>query len=215
MRKLLLFGVLVCALCSCGSGSGDSKKGHEYVDLGLPSGLKWATCNVGASSPEDYGDYYFWGGLSAEDESNSSTCPTFNKDINDFSENPEYDVARANWGGSWRMPTAAEFQELIDHCDWTWTTQNDRKGYKVTGPNGNSIFLPAAGGHGSSGPNPWVAGKEGHYWSSTPYRSWNDAANGLYLNARNQSVTYEFRSHGCSVRPVQGEKKLAEQYLGK
>ena len=125
--------------------------GHDYVDLGLPSGLKWATCNVGASSPEEYGGYYAWGETttkSSYDESNSltsgkSVSELWLAGIIDDSGNltMQYDAARANWGGSWRMPTKTECQELKDRCVWNWTSQNGHTGYKVVGPNGNSIFL--------------------------------------------------------------------------
>lgn len=112
--------------------------GREYVDLGLPSGLKWAACNVGANLPEAYGVYFAWW---------------------------QQDTATTNWGDSWRMPTKAEQEELINKCKWRWIRRNGVKGYKVIGPNGNYIFLPAAGYKGFgilSEP-----GEDGHYWSSS------------------------------------------------
>ena len=106
------------------------------VDLGLPSGLKWATCNVGATSPEDYGNYYAWGETTTKESYNESNYTIYGQQISDFSGNATYDAARANWGGPWRMPTQTEMQELIDNCTWTWTSQSGVNGCKVTGPNG-------------------------------------------------------------------------------
>ena len=125
-------------------------KGHEYVDLGLPSGLKWATCNVGADTPEEYGGYFAWGEVKSKEyydwstykygvEANKLTkyCDNSNFGDNGFADNKtvlasEDDAAAANWGGKWRMPTAAEQDELRNNCTWTWTTQNGVNGYKVT-----------------------------------------------------------------------------------
>ncbi|MBO7283756.1 MAG: PEGA domain-containing protein, partial [Bacteroidales bacterium] len=111
--------------------------GHEYVDLGLPSGLKWATCNVGASSPEEYGDYYAWGEIETKSEYTKDNSKTRGKSMSDISGNTMYDVACAKWGGSWRLPTKKELEELESKCKWEWTTINGKKGYKVTGPHGN------------------------------------------------------------------------------
>ena len=87
--------------------------GHDFVDLGLPSGLKWATCNVGASSPSEYGNYYAWGEVEPKESYTQENCLTWGQEIGDISGNPQYDAARANWGGTWRMPTKSEFEELI------------------------------------------------------------------------------------------------------
>ena len=124
--------------------------GYYYVDLGLPSGVKWATCNVGASSPEDYGDYFAWGETSPKAEYTWENSVTFGEQMSDISGNAQYDAATANWGGSWRMPTNDEMQELIDHCEWEWTEVNGVNGSRVIGPNGSCIFLPAAGARGGS-----------------------------------------------------------------
>ena len=174
--------------------------GHEYVDLGLPSGLKWATCNVGASSPEDYGDYYAWGETTTKDSYSSSKSLIYGKTMGDISGDAQYDAATANWGSGWRLPTKAELTELKNNCTWTWTTQNGKTGYKVTGPNGNSIFLPAAGcRYGSLLVN---AGEYGFYWSSTPHESDSISAYRLYFNSSNQNAYWIYRRYGHSVRPV-------------
>ncbi|MDE6689885.1 MAG: hypothetical protein K2J86_08430, partial [Prevotella sp.] len=151
------------------SVSSNTINGHEYVDLGLPSGLKWAICNVGASSPSEYGNYYAWGETTTKAEFTEENNKTWEKNIGDISGNSDYDAARANWGGSWRLPSKKECEELDSKCTWTWTTQGGHNGYKVTGPNGNSIFLPAAGWCLGSSLND--AGDDGRYWSSTPDES--------------------------------------------
>ena len=177
--------------------------GHEYVDLGLPSGLKWATCNVGANFSEEYGDYYAWGEIETKSEYTVDNSKTRGKSMSDISGNATYDVARAKWGASWRLPTKEEFNELRQKCKWQWTTQNGKKGYKVTGPNGNSIFLPAAGyRYGSS-----LCLAEEYvdyvdYWSSTPSESDDDYAYGLGFGISNHDVDWHNRYFGQSVRPV-------------
>ena len=174
--------------------------GHEYVDLGLPSGLKWATCNVGASLAEEYGGYYAWGEIETTIEYTDDNSKTYGKSMSDISGNSTYDVASAKWGGSWRLPTEKELIELTNNCEWEWTTQNGIKGYKVTGPNGNSIFLPAAGYRDGSSLS--RAGKRGIYWSSSPYES-NDL-NAYYMgfNSSGHGVHWYYRNYGQSVRPV-------------
>ena len=182
--------------------------GHTYVDLGLS--VKWATCNVGATSPEEYGNYYAWGETTTKDKYSISNCPTYGLAISQLrlqgyidgegSLTAQYDAATVNWGGTWRMPTKAEMQELKDRCTWTWTKRNGVKGYKVTGPNGNSIFLPAAG-HRHSSLN--FAGSYGYYWSSTPIESNANSAYDVYFDSSNHSMNFNGRIFGQSVRPVQ------------
>ena len=174
--------------------------GHGYVDLGLPSGLKWATCNVGASQPHGYGNYYAWGETTTKESYDESNCTTYGQQINDFSGNVTYDAARANWGSTWRMPTKAEIEELINNCTWTWTTQIGVNGYRVTGPNGKSIFLPAAGY--CDGSSRTGVGEYGTYWSSTPDESYTWYAYYLYFGSGSHYVNWSNRFYGLTVRPV-------------
>ncbi|MBR3977553.1 MAG: SEL1-like repeat protein [Bacteroidaceae bacterium] len=174
--------------------------GHEYVDLGLPSGLKWATCNVGASKPEEYGNYYAWGETSTKSSYTEDNSVTYGKNFSDIGGNPAYDVARKQWGSTWRLPTEAEFDELLNNCTWTWTTQNGINGYKVTSKkNGNSIFLPATWNNGTS---PGGQGTGGFYWGSTPHESYSILAFILYFGSGYHSKGWLSRSYGHSVRPV-------------
>ena len=171
--------------------------GYAAVDLGLS--VKWATCNIGADSPEDYGNYYAWGETETKDSYTSSTSVTYNVTMDDIAGNAEYDAATANWGSSWRMPTYAEIVELVDSCTWTWTTENDVNGYLVTGSNGNSIFLPAAGSRDTSLTN---AGSNGFYWSSTPFTGSKTNTYHLFFGSSSYSATRSYRYYGFSVRPV-------------
>lgn len=175
-------------------------EGHEWVDLGLPSGLKWATCNVGASTPSDYGNYYAWGETSTKSEYTESNSASYDKGLGCIGGDSSRDAARANWGGSWRMPTETEYWELIYNCTWIWTTQDGHKGYRVTGKNGQSIFLPAAGWR--DGDELVGDGEYGFYWSSTPFERNTVDAYFLFLYEDNQSVCWFYRYYGHSVRPV-------------
>ena len=175
------------------------ENGYTWIDLGLPSGLKWATCNVGATLPEEYGDYFAWGETTTKSSYTSSNYT--------YSSNPttlplSADAARVNWGGRWRMPIKAEQDELRDtnNCTWEWTSQNGVNGYKVTSKkNGNSIFLPAAGYRYNSYLND--AGSDGYYWSRSLCM---DAVNAyyLYFGSRDVDWSNDYRYYGLSVRPV-------------
>lgn len=184
--------------------------GHEYVDLGLPSGLKWATCNVGANKPEDYGDYFAWGETETKTEYSEGNSLTREHSISELRRRgivdgnnrltSSYDAARAKWGGSWRMPTKEELEELEENCRWKWTTQNGVKGHKVTGSNGNSIFLPAAGYR--SGTSLGDDGEVGYYLSSTLIDDDGYYACNLDFNDCFTYVHYDDRYDGFTVRPI-------------
>ena len=180
-----------------GVGVSGSINGHEYVDLGLS--VRWATCNIGANSPEDYGDYYAWGETSTKSSYDEDNYATFGKEIVDIGGTSR-DVARVKWGGSWRMPTWAECVELRDKCTWTWTTQGGHNGYKVTGPNGKSIFLPAAGycdGTSLDGVGYW-----GDYRSSTPDEDDTSRSYNLNFNSGYRITGWNYRRDGITVRSV-------------
>lgn len=183
----------------------------HMVDLGLS--VKWACCNVGANAPEHYGGYYAWGETS--EKSNyywTYYKHWFDKDgdgnfgwdegtITSDIAATEYDVAHVQWGGSWRMPRFSEVQELVSKCSWEWTSVNGVAGQKVTGPNGNSIFLPAAGQRCEEGIDD--SGLCGLYWSSTPHEDNARGAYGLYFYSGNTSYPDDYwRNYGLSVRPV-------------
>ena len=195
------------------------ENGYEWVDLGLPSGLKWATCNVGATTPEEYGDYFAWGEVEPKTTYDWSTykycagsfstmtkyCTQSSYGKDGFTDNkteldPEDDAATANWGGAWRMPTAVEQQELIANCIWTWTTQNGVYGRKVTGSNGNSIFLPAAGYMRAGTLND--AGSYGSYWTSSLYADYPYDVYGVSFHSGNVNWLSYNRFIGKSVCPV-------------
>ena len=141
--------------------SANASDEHEWVDLGLPSGTLWATCNVGADTPEGYGDYFAWGETAPKENYTWETYKWCNGYFNTMTKyctssdygmvddktelDPEDDAATVNWGPSWRMPTTEQQLELRNECTWTWTELNGVSGKIVTGPNGNTIFLPATG----------------------------------------------------------------------
>ncbi|MBR4029625.1 MAG: BACON domain-containing protein [Alistipes sp.] len=170
----------------------ESSSCNDAVDLGLS--VKWATCNVGANSPEDYGDYFAWGETSPKEYYDEGSYSIHNVSMSDISGNPQYDAATANWGGSWRMPTHAEIEELIDNCTYEPIAQ----GLIVTGPNGNSIFMPAAGYR--CGSSSYLVGSHGFYWCSMPYEA--GCACGFSFGSADHVEACGYRYYGRSVRPV-------------
>ncbi len=202
----------------------DGCNGHAYVDLGLPSGLLWATCNVGATTPEDYGDYFAWGETQPKDTYTWDTykycsgsiftqtkyCTDAEDGNNDYVDNMiillhEDDAATTNWGEGWRMPTEEEFQELYNNTTVTWTQQNGVNGRLFTASNGNSLFLPAAGCLANG--NLYGAGSRGYYWSSSLLTDYSYQAWSLYLNSGDCEVSWDMRYSGQSVRPVRSSRQ--------
>ena len=181
----------------------------KYVDLGLPSGLKWAKCNLGASKPSDYGDYYAWGEIEPKTTDYSwatykwgteSNMTKYNNTDSKTTLEAADDAATAKLGSPWRIPTNDEIQELLDKCTWTWTTQDGMKGYEVKGPNGNSIFLPVAGNRTGSSLD--HAGVYGYYRSSSLSTGNSNKARGLYFNSSKRGLDIFGRCYGFTVRPV-------------
>ena len=234
MAGILLMGILAMSCTkpdvpnNGGDGEGQNDSivedsvildGHDYVDLGLPSGTLWATCNVGANSPEEFGDYFAWGETEPKNvydwksykygnfERNELTkyCTDSSYGLNGFVDNltvlePADDAATANWGEDWRMPTREEWEELYQKTTCTWTTQNGVQGRLLTGWNGNSIFLPATGFFLDGA---LICPGLGIYWSSTlhagfPERGWSFHYD---LDECHVCGTYE-RSRGQVVRAV-------------
>ena len=179
----------------------------HMIDLGLPSGTKWACCNVGASKPEDYGNYYAWG--ETEEKSNytwstykyyDETSDTYH-DIGSDIAGTQYDVAHVKWGGSWVMPSLTQNKELLENCTSEWTTQNGVDGCKFTGPNGGVIFLPAAGEHWNV--ESLHLGSVGYYWSSTLNES--RPSHAYYMGLYSWDVAWGgdyYRIGGRCIRPV-------------
>lgn len=194
-------------------GSADTK---EAVDLGLS--VKWATCNLGAQNPEEYGCYYAWGETRTKTEytwetyrychgtENSLTKYCTNEDYGTYDGktvlDPKDDAASVRWLGQWRMPTAEEVGELVERCVWLWTSINGVDGYRVEGPNGNSIFLPAAGFHDYDRLD--FAGVIGYYWCSSLNESIPSSAFRLFFDSDGrQDWNYAvYRYYGRTIRPV-------------
>ena len=180
------------------------ENGHEAVDMGLS--VKWATCNIGAFSPSEFGDYLAWGELATKPTYTEENSETYKKAIGNITGNPQYDAARAKWGGNWRMPTAEEFQELIDGCIWEkrHTLDNVYKfiGYQVTSKsNGNSIFLPAGGIFKTQ--IELYSLHSGHYWSGSSKSDPGLAAKEFYFDSHNKiRISWASRDLGLSIRPV-------------
>ena len=199
------------------------ENGYTWEDLGLPSGTKWATCNVGASAPEEYGDYYAWGETTTKStyewstykwcngsfatltkyNTSSSSGTVDNKTVLELAD----DAARANWGGAWRMPTDAEWTELRDNCAWAWTDNYNGTGVAgrivTSNINGNSIFLPAAGYRYDD--VLYGAGSYGRYWSGSLYTDYPGYAWYVNFDSDNVNRNSDFfgdRYYGRSVRPV-------------
>ena len=188
----------------------------EAVDLGVS--VKWATCNLGATKPEEYGNYYAWGETTTKSTYSWSTYK-YGSDYNALTKyctDSDYgtvdnktileaadDAAAQNWGSNWRMPTIDEWEELREKCTWTWTTKNSVNGYEVKATNGNSIFLPAAGCRYVV--EPLSAGSYGYYWSGSLYTYYPDYAQSVSFYSGNHNTIYNYRNYGRSVRPVVAE----------
>lgn len=180
---------------------------NAYVDLGLS--VLWADCNVGAINPEDYGDYYVWGETAPKLSYSSSIVDDV--DIEDISGFATYDPAAAEWGGDWRLPTRNEMLELVKKCKWTWSEVNGVKGFSVKGPNGNNIFLPAAGHRQWAKTS--LDGAYGYYWTSTPEKTSTTGISGSRFTYALEISEYRsqrecgshYRIFGYSVRAVRNK----------
>lgn len=187
------------------SNGNDDETEYSYVDLGLPSGVKWAEQNIGANRPEGYGDHFAWGEIELKETYESGNCSSYYQDLGDISGNPQYDAAAAIWGDGWRMPTLEEMYELTTECTWTWTEVNGTPGYKVTSKtNGNNIFLPASGFR----VNGDLLDRDafGYYWTSTPYDEEEGStftkATFLDMCSYQFYCNWSLRRNGMTIRPV-------------
>ncbi|MCQ2217279.1 MAG: hypothetical protein MJZ33_02190 [Paludibacteraceae bacterium] len=215
-----------------GTGSGTSSTlgapitgyvdSHAYVDLDLPSGKKWATMNVGAMTENAEGDYYAWGETDTKSDYSSSTSTTYGNSVSTLKSNgvldetgttltAEYDVATVNWGTKWKMPTSADFSELLENCNWNWTELGGVKGYKVISKKDTNswIFLPVTG-HRTSASSSYNM-QTGYYWSSTVHESRTGYAYDFHFDSSGKyrsyadyygSTYYGHRAYGQCVRPV-------------
>ena len=205
MKKKLML-ILMMSLIGMTSFAQNST---SYVDLGLS--VSWATCNLGTTKPEGYGKYYAFGEVSAKETFTDANCKSFNKSMADYSGNSTYDAATYALGNDWRTPTKQEMEELTSLCLWEWIKLNGISGYKVTGPNGNSIFLPAAGCDGTQ--KRTYAGSNGYYRTSSPVEDGENASSWVFGMDNMATFVHEFgtRSAGYSIRPVYAKSKLIEK----
>lgn len=207
-------------------GGSASSTTHEYVDLGLPSGTLWATYNIGATKPEEIGEYYSWGETETKDFFNWSTykwCISNNGGLDfltKYNSGHRYngkidnlqtllsqdDVASAKWGSEWRMPTNEEFQELLNNCQYNWAEYNGVYGAKFTASNGNSMFLPVGGYYESS--TIYDTNSRGFYWSSSLLNDYEFCALNVYFRSEGVGMNAGNRRLGFPVRSVRCEKKL-------
>jgi len=190
----------------------------EPVDLGLTSGTKWASCNVGAESPEKYGEYFAWGETTPKEVYSDTTYSYYNvpdslaadssakkvwKNIGADIAGTEYDAATVILGDAWQLPNESQCKELVDECEWNWTELNGVNGYSVVGKNGNSIFLPASGVRGAADvvKNDMIGG----FWSSTlcdAAETSGDFAMAVYFFSESRAVDKGGRWMGRAVRAV-------------
>lgn len=185
--------------------------GHGYVDLGLPSGTKWATCNVGASSPEGSGDYFAWGEIKENTDYKPNGIFTFGKDVGDLKSEgvvnskgnlaEAYDAASCNWKGAWHTPSKEDFEELINKCKWKWIEFCGIPGFKVASSNGRSIFLPAVGYYDTV--SIAANGIYGHYWSSTICDGTNYSYSlNFHHSTKHGHTDWIWRYYAYPIRPV-------------
>ena len=222
---LLLMGFSLCVFQACSDDDEEPMpllencnvlvSGHEAVDLGLS--VKWATCNLGSETPEEYGEYYAWGETETKSDYNWNTykwCNISNEihTLTKYSETidnqttltPSDDAATIKWGKRWRMPTKKETEELLNKCTWTWTKLNNINGFVIVGPSGRSIFLPAAGSR--VGTQLLYSNKYAYYWSSTLINNNNNYAHSLlFYSGEYKGFNSRFSAH--PIRPVTKEPK--------
>lgn len=217
MKRTALFilSFMFCAITASAQSASDNNNAAEAVDLGLPSGTLWASCNIGATNPEEFGDYYSWGETEPKasykleeyrhfkaGQENVMAIRRAFADLGKDIAGTQYDVAYVKWGEEWQMPSLGQFQELEQNCVWEWTSVNEVAGYKITSKtNGNSIFLPAAGSKASQRTS--NIGVYGLYWSSTvAYDGPSGGCNLLIQKGSDRRRQTSSRALGYTVRAV-------------
>lgn len=224
--SLLLVTFAMIAMVACNKDNDDNNGNEKWVDLGLPSGLLWATSNLGADTPEEYGNYYAWGETATKDVYNRSTyryCTVNDRDslqtLTKYNTSEAYgaidnltllqamdDAATQALSNSARIPTKEEWEELLNNTTTEWTTQNGVNGYKFTASNGKSLFLPAAGSFNDS--ELIVAGEYGFYWSASLYTDEpSDAWSYSFQSEGHRIGSFGYRTDGQSLRPVRSTKQ--------
>lgn len=217
MKKILFVLMSLYASFSVFGQKTEEIGGHKAVDLGLS--VKWATCNVGADKPMEYGSYFAWGEVNTKkiyDWKTYAHCSGDAKKLTRYCLLPAYgdvdgknelgsadDAATANWGAEWRIPTMNEFSELMKKCQVKWMSnyrQSGIPGYKITAKNGNFIFLPAAGFYRIQKAE--EVGVRGYYATTTLHDKANDNAYSVILDAKRLEGSFDNRCFGLSVRPV-------------
>ncbi len=190
--------------------------GHGYVDLGLPSGTLWATCNIGANTPTDYGDYFAWAEIKPKKNYTRDNCTTYEifyadgikGNVNSDTVratiriigNPKHDVATYKWQGEWSLPSAADYAELNKECVWEFKNLNGHKGFVIKGPNGNRIFLPA-GGY-IEGTYKSQVGTGGFYWTGDYWDQYERSTSFNFSETSHDGVIWSYRDKGKTIRPV-------------
>ncbi len=225
---MLMTAVVGCTKPDGSNNGGDNNdgtiNGHAYVDLGLPSGTLWATCNVGATIPEEYGNYFAWGETSPKTNYDWSTykychyvdyivhkltkyCNKYTAGYEGFTDDlvvlqPDDDAAKVNWGDGWYIPTREQWDELYQNTNSTWTKRNDVNGVLFVASNGKSVFMPASGYY--RGENNSSVGIFGYYWSGSLFidnsRSGYCFTSQQYADFGTSNCNY--RCYGLPVRPV-------------
>lgn len=214
MKRLFLTLTMLLVVFMTNAQSCPDDNHPHAIDLGLPSGTKWACCNVGATTPEGYGGYYAWGETEEKEiykwntyihcDGSMETCHDIGSDI----AGTENDVAHVLWGGPWTMPSQDQIQELISKCSYNWTTENGVNGAQFTGPSGGTIFLPEVPPRRNVHNNDGLTEKTdelpiaGYYWSSTQSPSNSNYASYLFFSYGDYWDSYNSRGNGLTVRPV-------------
>lgn len=209
MKKIFVTSVLVLVTIFGQAQTCPDNQHPHAIDLGLPSGIKWGCCNVGADTPETYGDYYAFGETEVKDIYNDKNYllknVTFHGGTSISAKNltPQHDVANKKWGEEWHIPSPDQFNELKDNCTSEWKTVEGVNGQLFTGKNGNSIFIPA-GGKILTLSNE-SEGKMGHYWLNTDCWGGNSKANYFFITSSSVGTFNGSKSQGLSVRPIKKE----------